>query len=64
MTSTKKEFEGISARLKKELDRFDNMKVHELQETMVAYVEAIMSTQHQIVKAWETFLPEAKAIAQ
>ena len=31
---------------------------------MVEYVESMMTLQHQVVKAWEAFLPEAKSIGQ
>ncbi len=31
---------------------------------MVDYVESMMTLEHAVVKAWEAFLPEAKAIGQ
>jgi hypothetical protein len=30
---------------------------------MVDYIESSMTMQHQTVKAWEQFLPDAKAIS-
>lgn len=62
--STKKAFDGISKELRAELNEFDAQKVRELQQTMIDYVESMRTLQHQIVKSWEAFLPEVKAIAQ
>eukprot|EP00052_Salpingoeca_macrocollata_P027594 m.262696 g.262696 ORF g.262696 m.262696 type:complete len:408 (+) comp22762_c17_seq3:821-2044(+) len=62
VASAKKDFEEVSKRLRLELGRFDALKVRDFQATLIEFVEAIMTTQHQVVKAWEQFLPEAKAI--
>lgn len=62
VVSTKREFEEISVRLRRELERFDVGKVIDFQNTVVAFVEAAMTTSHQVVKVYEAFLPEAKAI--
>ncbi len=38
-------------------------QVKDLQEAVIDYVEAVMTMEHQTMKAWEQFLPEAKAIS-
>jgi sorting nexin-1/2 len=62
VVAAKKEFDELSMRIKVELDRFHLVQIHDLQEVVIAYVEAVMTLEHQMVKAWEAFLPEAKAI--
>merc|ERR1719231_1404279 len=46
----------ISKLLRRELERFDYIKVQEFQSLCVTYIESIMTMEHQICKAWETFL--------
>jgi len=62
--TTKKAFDDLSSELRAELGEFDAQKVRELQQTMIDYVESMRTLQHQILKAWEAFLPEVKGIAQ
>eukprot|EP00730_Choanoeca_flexa_P007273 TRINITY_DN12305_c0_g4_i4.p1 TRINITY_DN12305_c0_g4~~TRINITY_DN12305_c0_g4_i4.p1 ORF type:complete len:532 (+),score=193.17 TRINITY_DN12305_c0_g4_i4:120-1715(+) len=62
--STKAQFEAISERIKKEWKRFDIARGNEIKAVLLEYVESMMTLQHQVVKAWEAFLPEAKAIGQ
>lgn len=57
------EFEKISKNIRKELSRFDKQRVKDFKTTVVHYLEALMNSQQQLIKYWETFLPEAKAIA-
>lgn len=52
----------ISKLLRRELERFDYIKVQEFQQCCTAYIESVMTMEHQICKAWEAFLPEAKAL--
>jgi hypothetical protein len=40
------------------------VQANELKATCLEYVESMMTLQHQVVKAWESFLPEARAIGQ
>lgn len=64
VTQTHEAFDKLSARLKKELKRFEIVRAHDFTHAMVEYVESMMTLQHQVVKAWEAFLPEAKSIGQ
>ncbi|EDQ89891.1 uncharacterized protein MONBRDRAFT_18806 [Monosiga brevicollis MX1] len=62
--TTRANFEQISSLIKKEWKRFDISRANELKASLVEYVESMMTLQHQVVKAWEGFLPEAKSIGQ
>lgn len=62
VTMCKEEVEKISRLLRRELERFDFVKVKDFQNLCVSYIESVMTMEHQVVKAWETFLPEAKSI--
>ncbi|XP_076068615.1 sorting nexin 1 isoform X2 [Oratosquilla oratoria] len=59
---SQEEFERISKAIKKEIDQFEIIRVKDFKETLVKYLEALMTSQQQIIKVWETFIPEAKAI--
>lgn len=61
--TTKKSMEDLTERLRAELGRFDATKVKEFRKMILGQVEALMTMEHQILKAWEQFLPEAKNIA-
>ena len=56
------EFEAVSKKIKVELERFTLVQVKDLQTAVIDYVESVMTMEHQTAKAWEAFLPEAKAI--
>jgi len=57
------EFESISKMIHKEMERFEYTRVRDFKNTIVKYMESLMNTQQQLIKCWEAFLPEAKAIA-
>ncbi|KAG8288723.1 sorting nexin-2 [Homalodisca vitripennis] len=57
------EFTGISKMIKKEMERFEIERVKNFKSFIYKYLEEQMSHQHQLIKYWEAFLPEAKAIA-
>ncbi|RZF32954.1 hypothetical protein LSTR_LSTR000824 [Laodelphax striatellus] len=57
------EFESISKMIKKEMEQFEVSRVKEFKEVIINYLESHMNHQTQLIKYWETFLPEAKAIA-
>lgn len=63
MQTSKRAMEDITDRLRGELGLFDKTKVKEFRGIVVKQVEALMTMEHQILKAWEQYLPEAKAIA-
>eukprot|EP00039_Didymoeca_costata_P018655 m.334425 g.334425 ORF g.334425 m.334425 type:complete len:506 (+) comp17350_c0_seq1:223-1740(+) len=56
-------FQEIARICKKELERFDVFKVRDFQRACVAYIEESMNMEQLVVKEWESFLPEAKAIS-
>ncbi|XP_061172213.1 sorting nexin-2-like isoform X1 [Saccostrea echinata] len=59
----KDEFEKISKAIRKEVARFDKFRVEDFKDSVVSYLEQLMENQQRIMKCWEAFLPEAKAIA-
>jgi len=59
---TQEEFEAISKVIKKELETFESARVRDFKKTIVKYLESLLTHQQDLVKYWEAFLPEAKAI--
>lgn len=57
-----KEFDEISAEIKKETERFEIDRVRDFKATIIKYLEDQMAHQQQVVKYWDTFLPSAKEI--
>lgn len=57
------DFGKISKAIQKEMARFEKNRVKDFRESMIKYLEAMMESQQQLIKYWEGFLPEAKAIA-
>ncbi|XP_068722767.1 sorting nexin-2-like [Montipora capricornis] len=57
------DFGKISKMIQKEISRFEKSRVKDFREGMIKYLEAMMESQQQLIKFWEGFLPEAKAIA-
>jgi len=57
------EFELISKNVRKEVERFEKQRVKDFKVTIINYLESLMNSQQQVIKYWETFVPEAKAIA-
>lgn len=57
------EFNNISKMIKKEMERFEVERVKDFKSVILKYLETQMSHQQQLIKYWEAFLPEAKAIA-
>uniref|UniRef100_A0A8C4R6V1 Sorting nexin-2 n=1 Tax=Eptatretus burgeri TaxID=7764 RepID=A0A8C4R6V1_EPTBU len=57
------EFELISKTIRKELSRFEKNRVKDFKNIIIQYIESLINTQQQLIKYWEAFLPEAKAIA-
>uniref|UniRef100_A0A8C2Q7A1 Sorting nexin-1 n=1 Tax=Cyprinus carpio TaxID=7962 RepID=A0A8C2Q7A1_CYPCA len=63
VTQYEREFERISATVRKEVIRFDKEKARDFKRQIVKYLESLLNSQQQLIKYWEAFLPEAKAIA-
>ncbi|XP_077298370.1 sorting nexin 1 isoform X2 [Arctopsyche grandis] len=57
------EFNNISSMIKKEMEMFEAARVKEFKSLIIRYLEDHMAHQAQLVKYWEVFIPEAKAIA-
>ncbi|KAK0054054.1 sorting nexin-2-like isoform X1 [Biomphalaria pfeifferi] len=57
------DFETISKNIKKEMSRFEKLRVNDFKDNVIKYLEILMDNQEKLIKYWETFLPEAKAIA-
>uniref|UniRef100_A0A0P6ESB0 Sorting nexin-2 n=1 Tax=Daphnia magna TaxID=35525 RepID=A0A0P6ESB0_9CRUS len=60
---SQEEFDVISKAIKKELELFDLQRVKDFKAAFISYLEAQMKAQDKIIEHWETYMPEAKAIA-
>ncbi|KAM9392212.1 sorting nexin-2 [Pholidichthys leucotaenia] len=58
-----RDFEQISKTIRKEVSRFEKERVKDFKTIIIKYLESLVQTQHQLIKYWEAFLPEAKAIS-
>lgn len=56
-------FDKISKMIKMEMERFDKSRINDFKNMFIKYLENHLNHQAQLVKYWEAFLPEAKAIA-
>ncbi|XP_051548190.1 sorting nexin-1a [Myxocyprinus asiaticus] len=63
VTQYERDFERISATVQKDVIRFDKEKARDFKRQIVKYLESLLHSQQQLMKYWEAFLPEAKAIA-
>ncbi|KAF7998345.1 hypothetical protein HCN44_009743 [Aphidius gifuensis] len=57
------EFDNISQMIKKEIERFEVLRVDDFKKQLIEYLETMLQHQNQLVKHWESFLPEARAVA-
>ncbi|CAN9505469.1 unnamed protein product [Ophioblennius macclurei] len=58
-----REFEQISKTIRKEVNRFEKERVRNFKSIIIKYLESLLQNQQQLIKYWEAFLPEAKAIS-
>ncbi|XP_032088766.1 sorting nexin-1-like [Thamnophis elegans] len=63
VTQYEREFERLSAILRKEVLRFEKEKTKDFRTHVTKYLETLLHSQQQLVKYWDAFLPEAKAIS-
>ncbi|CAG9766117.1 unnamed protein product [Ceutorhynchus assimilis] len=56
-------FDKISQMIKKEMERFEKSRIQDFKIMFIQYLENHLEHQAKLVKYWEAFLPEAKAIA-
>ncbi|XP_064474974.1 sorting nexin-2-like isoform X2 [Ornithodoros turicata] len=57
------EFENVSRVVRVEVERFERTRVVDFRTAVIKYLESLLDTQQQLIKYWESFLPEAKAVA-
>ncbi|KAL6106380.1 snx1 [Pungitius sinensis] len=63
VTQYERDFDKVSATVRKEVNRFDKEKAKNFKRAIITYLECHLQSQQQLIKYWEAFLPEAKAIA-
>ncbi|XP_030627232.1 sorting nexin-1a [Chanos chanos] len=63
VTQYERDFERVSATVRKEVIRFEKEKARDFKKNIMKYLESLLRSQQQLIKYWEAFLPEAKAIA-
>ncbi|CAH2234210.1 jg16659 [Pararge aegeria aegeria] len=56
------EFDSISRVIKKEIERWEEVRLSELRATLLRYLEEHMKHQAQAIRYWDAFLPEPRAI--
>ncbi|XP_020283860.1 sorting nexin-2 [Pseudomyrmex gracilis] len=57
------EFDNISKMIKEEVERFELVRVQDFKKQLIDYLESMLQHQNQLIKYWESFLPEARAVA-
>lgn len=57
------EFDKISQMIKKEVERFELIRVDDFKKQLIQYLENMLKHQNQLIQHWESFLPEARAVA-
>ncbi|XP_025418453.1 sorting nexin-2 [Sipha flava] len=57
------EFDQISKTIKVEFEQFEINRIKEFKTVISSYLEEMINHQTQIIKHWQAFIPEAKAIA-
>ncbi|XP_061679556.1 sorting nexin-1a [Syngnathoides biaculeatus] len=63
VTQYERDFDRVSATVRKEVVRFEKEKARNFKRQIIKYLENLLKSQQQLIKYWEAFLPEAKAIA-
>ncbi|KAI9532081.1 Sorting nexin-1 [Dissostichus eleginoides] len=63
VTQYERDFDRIGMTVRKEVLRFEKEKAKDFKSQIMKYLDAMLQSQQRIVKFWEAFLPEAKAIA-
>uniref|UniRef100_A0AAQ4QWD3 Sorting nexin/Vps5-like C-terminal domain-containing protein n=1 Tax=Gasterosteus aculeatus aculeatus TaxID=481459 RepID=A0AAQ4QWD3_GASAC len=59
----RRDFDQISKTIRKEVGRFEKERVKDFKSIVIKYLESLVQTQQQLIKYWDAFLPEAKAIS-
>ncbi len=58
----RRNFHQVSEVVKREIGLFERYRVRDFKTAVVQYLEALMTCQMQMVKHWEDFLPQVKAV--
>ncbi|XP_056274829.1 sorting nexin-2 [Pseudoliparis swirei] len=58
-----RDFELISKTIRREVSRFEKERVKDFKSIILKYLESLVLTQQKLIKYWDAFLPEAKAIS-
>jgi len=61
--TSKQEFDDLSTSIKGEVQRFEHERIGDFREIILLFLKTLMKSQEQIIKNWEGFMPEARAIA-
>ncbi|XP_012670394.2 sorting nexin-1 [Clupea harengus] len=62
VTQYERDFERICTTVRQEVLRFEKEKARDFKIHIVKYLESLLLSQQRLIKYWEAFLPEAKAI--
>ncbi|KAJ7994665.1 hypothetical protein DPEC_G00251830 [Dallia pectoralis] len=63
VTQYERDFDKISVTIRQEVLRFEKEKSKDFKSQLIKYLESLLQSQQRLIKFWEAFLPEAKAIA-
>ncbi|XP_030233914.1 sorting nexin-1 isoform X1 [Gadus morhua] len=63
VTQYERDFDRISVTVRKEVLQFEKEKAKDFKFQIYKYLETMLQSQQRLIKFWEAFLPEAKAIA-
>ncbi|XP_037547764.1 sorting nexin-1 [Nematolebias whitei] len=63
VTQYERDFDRIGMTVRKEILRFEKEKAKDFKSQIIRYLDAMLQSQQRLIKFWEAFLPEAKAIA-
>ncbi|KAJ0001848.1 hypothetical protein NQD34_001644 [Periophthalmus magnuspinnatus] len=63
VTQYERDFDRIGMTVRKEVLRFEKEKVKDFKSQIIRYLESMLQSEQRLIKFWEAFLPEAKAIA-
>lgn len=62
VTQCERDFDRICTTVRKEVLRFEKEKARDFKVHIIKYLESLLLSQQRLIKYWEAFLPEAKAI--
>ncbi|XP_042275686.1 sorting nexin-1-like isoform X1 [Thunnus maccoyii] len=63
VTQYERDFDRVGMTVRKEVLRFEKEKAKDFKSQIIKYLDSMLQSQQRLIKFWEAFLPEAKAIA-